>query len=63
VSGAIAMFGLLSPGDCLKAKAFMDPNFLGYMKTFVNSNMSNSNDLVSSSDISIHSCRAYDFIL
>lgn len=39
----------LSPGDCLGA--FMDPNFLGYMKAFVNSNMSNSNDLVSSSDI------------
>ena len=38
-----------SPGDCLKA--FMDPNFLGYMKAFVNSNMSNSNDIVSSSDI------------
>ncbi len=39
----------LSPGDCLKA--FMDPNFLGYMKAFVNSNMSNSNDIVLSSDI------------
>jgi hypothetical protein len=39
----------LSPGDCLKT--FMDPNFLGYMKAFVNSNMSNSNDIVSSSDI------------
>jgi hypothetical protein len=39
----------LSPGDCLEA--FMDPNFLGYMKAFVNSNMSNSNDIVSSSDI------------
>jgi hypothetical protein len=39
----------MSPGDCLKA--FMDPNFLGCMKAFVNLNMSNSNDLVSSSDI------------
>jgi hypothetical protein len=39
----------LSPGDCLKA--FMDPMFLGYMKAFINTNMSNSNDLVSSSDI------------
>ena len=39
----------LSTGDCLKA--FLDPNFLGYMKAFVNSNMSNCNDLVSSSDI------------
>jgi hypothetical protein len=39
----------ISPGDCLKA--FMDPHFLGYMKAFINSNMRNSNDLVSSSDI------------
>ena len=39
----------ISPGDCLKA--FMDPNFLGYMKAFINANMRNSNDLVSSSDI------------
>jgi hypothetical protein len=39
----------MSPGDCLKA--FMDPNFLGYMKAYINANMSNRNDLVSSSDI------------
>ena len=39
----------ISPGDCLKA--FMDPNFLGYMKAYINANMRNSNDLVSSSDI------------
>ncbi|KAI2503222.1 hypothetical protein MHU86_11245 [Fragilaria crotonensis] len=39
----------ISPGDCLKA--FMDPNFLGYMKAYINANMKNSNDLVSSSDI------------
>ena len=39
----------LSPGDCLKA--FMDPVFLGYMKAFVNSNITTSNDIVSNSGI------------
>ena len=28
---------MISPGDCLKA--FMDPNFLGYMKAYINANM------------------------
>jgi hypothetical protein len=39
----------ISSGDSLKA--FMDPNFLGYMKACINANMKNSNDLVSRSDI------------
>jgi hypothetical protein len=38
----------LSPGECLKA--FMDPHFLGYMKAYINTNMS-SDDAVSSSDL------------
>jgi hypothetical protein len=37
----------VSPGNFLKA--FMDPHLLGYMKTFINTNM--SSDPVSSSDI------------
>jgi hypothetical protein len=36
------------PGDCFKA--FLDHNFLGYMKAYINLNMSKSKDLVSSSD-------------
>jgi hypothetical protein len=39
----------ISHGDCFKA--FVDNNFLGYMKAHINLNMSNSKDLVSSSDI------------
>ncbi|KAI2505089.1 hypothetical protein MHU86_9365 [Fragilaria crotonensis] len=38
----------ISPGECLKA--FMDPHFLGYMKAYINTNMS-SDDAVSSSDV------------
>ena len=38
----------ISPGDFLKA--FIDPNFLVYMKAYINANMRYSNDLVSSSD-------------
>ena len=37
--------GNFSPGDCLKA--FMDPHFLGHMKSYINSNMQ-SDDAVSS---------------
>jgi hypothetical protein len=37
----------VSPGDFLKA--FMDPQLLGYLKTFINANM--TSDPVSSSDI------------
>ena len=44
----------ISPGDCLKA--FMDPNFLGYTKAYINANMSNTNDLVSRSDIIAFIC-------
>jgi hypothetical protein len=39
----------LSPGDYLKA--FMDPMFLGYMKAYINTHITNRNDIVSSSDI------------
>jgi hypothetical protein len=34
----------------------MDPNFLGYTKAYINANMSNTNDLVSRSDIIAFIC-------
>jgi hypothetical protein len=40
--------GSFSPGDCLKT--FMDPHFLGYMKSYINGNMQ-SHDAVSNLDI------------
>jgi len=40
----------VSPGDFLKA--FMDPHLLGYMKAFINNNMSSSNPVTSAEILS-----------